>query len=644
MSQKNKTKLAILVHEGGTQTNLAAIRSAIKEGRINAEISVIVSDIENPMPILEKVSPDYICLCGWKKIIPNEMIKKYENKILNLHPGLIPDTKDGQALNPDNIIGLWNKGMYGSKAIQNFLDQKATFAGSSIHFLTLDFDFGPVLGRIFEKILADDTVESLYTRLKKKENQLYVEVLEKLTSPQPSPDRGGSKREVINILIVGAGGGREYALGWKISQSPRAGKLFFARGNAGTAQIGTNLDIKESDIVGLIEFAKKEKINLTLAVSDDVLARGTVDEFKKAGLRVWGPTKAAAQLEWSKAFSKDFMRRHNLPTAKFEIFTDFKKAKEYVSKQSLPIVIKASGLALGKGVVIAQTLAEATETLESMMVKKVFGNSGTEIVIEEFLTGPEISIHAFSDGKNYKMFPASQDHKKIGEGDMGSNTGGMGTISPLTFVSKEMMGKIEKEIVAPTLKGMQDDGTPFEGVLYPGLMLTKDGPKILEYNTRFGDPETQTYMRLLETDLLDIIDACIDGKLKDLEIQWEKNLFACNIVLCSGGYPGNYEKGKEILGLNSPLEEYPLGGGGLNLSTPSRKRATPQEGNEIVIFHAGTKVVRSCLTTNGGRVLGVSAVGKTLSDALQKAYKAIEKISFDGMKYRRDIGQKAIKL
>ncbi|MEK7128188.1 MAG: phosphoribosylamine--glycine ligase [Patescibacteria group bacterium] len=436
----------------------------------------------------------------------------------------------------------------------------------------------------------------------------------------------------LKILIIGAGGGREHAIGWKISQSPRAGELFFARGNAGTAQLGTNLDIRETETEKLLEFAKQEKIDLTLALSDDPLALGIVDEFRKANLRIWGPTKTAAQLEWSKAFSKDFMRRHDLPTARFETFTDFEKAKDYVKKQSLPIVIKADGLALGKGVVIAQSLEEANKTLEDIMVKKIFGNSGSTVVIEEFLVGPEISIHAFSDGKSYKMFPASQDHKRIGEGDTGLNTGGVGTIVPLPFVDKEMMAKIEKEIVAPTLDGMKKDGVPFEGILYPGLILTKDGPKILEYNARFGDPEAQIYMRLLDNDLLDIIDALIDKKLSEIEIKW-KNLFTCNIVLCSAGYPGEYEKGKEIKGTNDltpPLAPLSL----------SRRG----EGGEVIIFHAGTKIVRQDLTTNGGRVLGVSAMGKSLQEALDKAYEAISKISFEGMQYRKDIGKKALKL
>lgn len=423
------------------------------------------------------------------------------------------------------------------------------------------------------------------------------------------------------ILIVGAGGGREHALGWKIVQSPLAGEIFFARGNAGTAQIGTNLDIKETDIPALLEFAKNKKIDLVLVVSDDPLAIGVVDEFKKADFRVWGPSKAAAQIEASKAFSKDFMKRHNLPTAKFEIFNDFKKAKKYIQNHSMPVVIKADGLAFGKGVTVAQTLIEANKALEDIIVKKIFGESGNKIVIEEFLTGPEISIHALSDGKNYKIFPASQDHKRIGEKDTGPNTGGMGVIGPLPFVDKEIMNRIEKEIIAPTLKAMHNDGIPFEGILYPSLMLTSEGPKIIEFNARFGDPEAQVYMRLLDSDLLEILNACVDKKLDKQEIKW-KNIFACNIALASGGYPGSYEKGKIISGISEAEKE-----------------------NDIVVFHAGTKLDdKGNLVTNGGRVLGVSAVGDTLEKALAKAYKAIEKISFKGIQYRKDIGKKALEL
>ena len=425
--------------------------------------------------------------------------------------------------------------------------------------------------------------------------------------------------EKQKILIIG-GGGREHAIGWKIKQSNRNPELYFAPGNGGTLELGINVDIKTTDIEKLLEFAQKEKIDLALAIPDDPLALGVVDLFRSAGMRIWGPTKKASQIESSKAFSKNFMARHRLPTAKFMTFTDFEKAKYYIQKQIFPLVIKASGLALGKGVIICENLKEAEGALENMLVKKTFGEAGGEVVIEEFLTGPEISTHAFSDGEHYSLFPTSQDHKRVGEDDTGLNTGGMGTIAPVPFVSPELMQKIEETIIAPTLAGMNSDENSFEGVIYPGLMLTPDGPKILEYNARFGDPETQTYMRLLQTDLLDIIDASIDKKLDALEIKWSDKS-ACTIVLASLGYPENYEKGKEIFGIKDA-----------------------EQNKNVVVFHAGTTMKDGILVTNGGRVLGVSAVGKDLKEALSTAYEAVSKIRFEGMQYRRDIGNKALGL
>lgn len=420
------------------------------------------------------------------------------------------------------------------------------------------------------------------------------------------------------ILIIG-GGGREHAIGWKIKQSEECGELYFAPGNGGTLSLGINVDIKATDIEKLIEFVKNEKIDLTLAIPDDPLALGIVDAFQKEGLRIFGPNKNAAQLEASKAFSKNFMKKHNLPTAKFEVFTDYELAKKYLENHSLPVVVKVSGLALGKGVFICESLEEANTAIENILVKKTFGDAGNEIVIEEFMTGPEISTHAFTDGINYSIFPTSQDHKRIGENDSGPNTGGMGTIAPLPFVTNELLKNIEEVIIAPTLKNMHDDGNTFSGVIYPGLMLTKDGPKILEYNARFGDPETQTYMRLLDTDLLKIVNACVDGNLDKIKINW-KNTFACTIVIASGGYPENYEKGKIISGIDE---------------------AEKQE--NIIVFQAGTKYDENKnLVTNGGRVLGVTALGNTLEEALNNAYKAVEKIFFDKMYYRKDIGKKTL--
>ncbi len=424
-------------------------------------------------------------------------------------------------------------------------------------------------------------------------------------------------KDKLKILIIGSGG-REHAVGWKISQSARAGEIFFAPGNAGTMEIGTNVDISAKDINTLLDFVRKEEIDLTLALPDDPLALGIVDVFKENGFKIWGPSRGAAELEWSKAYAKDFMKRHSLPTAKFQTFTNYDKAKEYLKDQPLPVVIKASGLALGKGVVICKNIGEALHTLEDMMIKKIFGEAGTEVVIEEFMQGPEISTHAFSDGKTYKIFPTAQDHKKIGEGDTGPNTGGMGTIAPVPFVGDKFLSLVEKEIIAKAISASSSDGRPFRGVLYPGLMLTKDGPKILEFNARFGDPETQTYMRLLETDLLDIIEASLDRKLHEINIDWYDGA-ACTIVLASAGYPGEYEKGKLISGINNAEQD-----------------------GDVVVFHAGTKIIDGDLVTNGGRVLGVSARGKDLYEALTKAYMAVGKISFEGMQYRKDIGKSAL--
>jgi phosphoribosylamine---glycine ligase len=445
------------------------------------------------------------------------------------------------------------------------------------------------------------------------------------------------------ILIIG-GGGREHAVGWKVAQSTRAGELFFAPGNGGTKKFGTNIPIGATEIDKLVSFAIKEKFDLALVVPDDPLALGAVDAFQKVGLRVWGPTKAAAKLEWSKAYSKDFMRRHGLPTARFEVFTDYGEALAYVSSQALPIVVKASGLALGKGVIICQSIEEAERALDDMFVKKLFGDAGNEVVIEEFLTGPEISIHTLSDGEHYVMFPPSQDHKKIGEGDTGLNTGGIGTIAPLPFVDEKLMKEIEDKIVAPTLEAMRTDGTPFRGLLYPGLILTKDGPKILEYNARFGDPEAQVYVRLLETDLLDLLEASIDGSLDKVEVKW-KDVFASNIVLVSGGYPEKYEKGKIISGIEEAETDPDVVVFHAGTSTPPK---VPKDRlSESVAIVDSPKdgpsgVLGADVVTNGGRVLGVSATGKTLKESLDKAYKAIEKITFEGMAYRRDIGKKSL--
>ncbi len=418
-----------------------------------------------------------------------------------------------------------------------------------------------------------------------------------------------------NILIIGSGG-REHALAWKIAQSPRLGNLYVAPGNAGTGELGENVPIAVDNLEGLAAFARAHDVYTTIVGPDDPLALGIVDHFQSKGLRIWGPTCAAARVESSKSFAKELMREARIPTAEFETFTDVAKARAYVDAHGAPIVIKASGLALGKGVSVCESVAEAYEALDAAMVKKIFGEAGAEVVIEECLRGREISIHAFSDGNTAHMFPTAQDHKQAYDGDRGPNTGGMGTIAPVPWVDTDLVDLAKCDVVLPALGGLSKQGTPFVGCLYPGLMLTDAGPRVLEFNARLGDPETQSYMRLLETDLLPIIDASIDGTLDTCDIVWSSQ-YACTIVLASGGYPGAYQKGVPIEGIEAA-----------------------QKVPGVVVFYAGVARADDVLVTAGGRVLGVSAVGSTLDEALAHAYSAVELISFEGMQFRRDIGRR----
>lgn len=416
------------------------------------------------------------------------------------------------------------------------------------------------------------------------------------------------------ILIIG-GIARDHALAWKFAQSPVVEEVFVAPGNPGVNSVATQVDIAVDAYDQLIAFAKEKAIDLAYVSGDDQLGDGLVDLFEKAGIRAFGPSKAAARIEASKAFSKDFMKGHGIPTAAYETFDEYEKAVTYLAGQSVPIVIKASGLAGGKGAVICHTANEAETTLREMMQDNKFGAAGNEVVIEEFMSGPEISIHAFSDGTNYVLFPPAQDHKAALDGNKGLNTGGMGVVAPLSGVSEELMVRIEKEIVAPVIDGMRAAGTPFVGVLYPGIMLTDDGPKVLEYNARLGDPETQAYLRLLEADLMEVVEACLDGTLDQVDVRWSGKT-AVNIVLASGGYPAAYEKGKVISGIEKA------------------------EGDgAVIVFHAGTALESDRLVTSGGRVLSVSAIGDDLDDALEKAYAAADRIQFEGKALRHDIGK-----
>jgi phosphoribosylamine--glycine ligase len=420
---------------------------------------------------------------------------------------------------------------------------------------------------------------------------------------------------MINILVVG-NGGREHAIVWKLKQSHKVNNIFVAPGNAGISQFATNINISETK--DIIDWLKKNPVDLVIIGPDKNLSDGIVDKIQKLEIPVFGPTKLASEIEWSKSFAKKFMKKEGIPTADYEIFNNIKKAKAYIKNKVFPLVIKVDGLALGKGVIIASSLLEAERALEEIMVDKIFGSAGDEVIIEEYLYGKEISVHAFCDGSNAVMFPTSQDHKRIFDNDKGKNTGGMGTIAPVPGITNKQIKEIKAKIVIPTLKALKKNGRLFKGILFPGIMITKNGPKVIEFNARFGDPETQSYMRILNTDLVDIIFACINGKLSNQKIKWSKN-FICSVVCASSGYPGKYKKNKIIKGLNSINDK------------------------SVVVFHAGTKLKNNKILTNGGRVLAVSATGKNLKEAISKSYSAIKLIFFDGMQYRKVIGKKSSK-
>ena len=418
----------------------------------------------------------------------------------------------------------------------------------------------------------------------------------------------------MKVLIVGSGG-REHAIAWSVAKSPKVDKIFCAPGNAGIAEFAECVNIGAMEFDKLVAFAKENAIDLTIIGMDDPLVGGVVDAFEAEGLRVFGPRKNAAIIEGSKAFSKDLMKKYNIPTAAYENFTDPDEAIKYLETVKMPIVLKADGLALGKGVLICNTLEEAKEGVKTLMLDKQFGDAGNEIVIEEFMTGREVSVLAFCDGKTIKCMTSAQDHKRAKDGDQGLNTGGMGTFSPSPFYNDEVEAFCEKYVYQPTIDAMAVEGRPFTGILFTGLMLTEDGPKVLEYNARFGDPEAQVVLPRMKNDIIDVMEACIDGKLSDVELEFEDNAAVC-VVLASDGYPEKYDKGFEIKGLD-----------------------TFKDKDGYYVFHAGTKFDGDKIVTNGGRVLGVTAKGATLKEARANAYKATEWVKFDNKYMRHDIGK-----
>lgn len=419
----------------------------------------------------------------------------------------------------------------------------------------------------------------------------------------------------MKVLVIG-GGGREHAVCKKLSESKDVTQILCAPGNAGIAQVARCIpEVKATDIEGIVALAKNEKVDFVCVTPDDPLALGCVDRLEGEGIPAFGPTAYAAQMEASKIFSKNLMRKYGIPTAKCEIFTEMDKALAYLDTQKAPIVVKADGLALGKGVVVAATIEEAKNAVIEMMEGGKFGRSGARVLIEECMVGREVTVLCFCDGKTIRPMPASQDHKRVFDGDKGLNTGGMGAFAPSPLYTEEIAERTEKEILLPTLNAMNSEGFTFKGVLYVGLMLTKDGPKVVEYNARFGDPETQVVLPLLESDLFAIMRAVREGRLAETDIRWKKESAAC-IVLASGGYPEKYESGKLISGLEDA------------------------EAAGATVYHAGTKKTDAGYVTAGGRVLGVTALGNTLADAVHSAYAAAEKIHFEGAHMRRDIGSR----
>ncbi len=421
----------------------------------------------------------------------------------------------------------------------------------------------------------------------------------------------------MKVLVIGSGG-REHALVWKISQSQMVSETFCAPGNAGISDLANLVDIKADDVDGLLNFAREKKIDLTIVGPELSLTLGIVDLFEGAGLKIFGPSKKAAELEGSKAFTKNLLKKYNIPSANYELFTSSRSAGEYLKNQKFPIVIKADGLAAGKGVIICDSLESAEHAAEEILDKKKFGNAGNKIVVEEFLEGEEVSVLAFSDGKNIIPLEPAQDHKAIYDGNRGPNTGGMGAFSPAPIVTDTLAEEILENILKPTVNAMAQEGRTYKGILYAGLMIMQGEPKVLEFNVRFGDPETQPILMRMESDIVPLFLAAIEGSLESQKIKWHKDASVC-VVMASAGYPNSYPKGEEILGVDKLKNK-----------------------SNTVVFHAGTKIIDSKLVTNGGRVLGVTSLGVNVSEAIKNSYRAVSKISWENVYYRRDIGKKVV--
>ncbi|MBI2086032.1 phosphoribosylamine--glycine ligase [Candidatus Daviesbacteria bacterium] len=619
-------RLAVLISNKGTGTNLQAIIDGVKSKKIQAKIVAVVSDApdvlglqrarKHELPIkivpkkeelsgvLKKLDLDYICLAGWKQIILDEAIEAFPNRILNIHPGLIPDDIKGEVVNPDGTEGLWNKGKLTDLAIQQFIESKATYAGSTIHFLTKEFDFGPVLGRVFEKVKKGDTVESLYSRLKVKENKLYVEVLSKLCSQK--------------TILITDGGGRGAALVDKYAQFSDVGRILVVPGND-LMQINTKKpvltfsNLKTTSVKEILEICKKEKVDFVDVSQDNAVEVGIVDRVSKLGIAVFGPTKKAGQIEWDKAWARDFMEKYEIPSPKFYKFTSEKDGIDFVSKNSNSRwFVKASGLAEGKGAIPASDLNEAISAIKEM---KKFGSSGETYLLEEWLAGEEFSAFALCDGKDFKIVGFAQDHKRVNDRDLGPNTGGMGCVSnPLVISNYKLQ---ISNIFRKTVEGLRKEKRPYKGVLYLGGIVVGGTVYIIEFNARWGDPEAEVLLPSIKNDLYEVALAIIEGKINKLNLKVDKKVRVA-VAACAKGYPVDYSKvkGKKVLGIEKALN------------------------TGVKVYGAGVKKVGQDFVVNGGRVLYVVGEGKNIIEAREKAYQAMELISIEGnnLHFRKDIG------
>lgn len=624
-------RLAVLISNAGTGTNLQAIIDGVNSGKIDAQIAVVISDApqaqalkrakkyklpikivdrkEKLLTILEEIDPDYICLAGWKQIVSDEVIDAFPERILNTHPGLIPDVIDGFVKNPDGTRALWNQGKMTGKAMQNFLDGKYTYAGCTNHFLSHEFDFGKVLGRCFEKIRSKDTADSLYKRLKIKENKLYTDVLERLC--------------FLKTIMVIDGGGRGAALVDKYSQSEQVARILVVPGNdlmeANTEKpVLTHQHLKTTSVKEILEICTSEKVDLVDVAQDNAVEVGLVDELNKLKIPVFGPTKKAGQIEWDKAWARKFMQKRKIP---IPVFYDFKSKKIGILKvKNLPDMkwfVKASGLAEGKGAIPAANVTEAISAIEQM---KKFGKAGDVFLLEQWLIGEEFSAFAICDGENFQIVGFAQDHKRVFDGDLGENTGGMGCVSNPLVVDNNIKKQV-KEIFTETVKGLKKEGRPYKGVLYLGGIVVAGEVIVIEFNARWGDPEAEALLPAIKNDYFKIAFDIAKGKLLKEKIRIDKKVRVV-IAATAKGYPTDYSqvKGKKVLGIEKAIES----------------------GDKV--YGAGIKKANGGYVVNGGRVLYIIGEGKNVAEARSKAYKAMKKIDIEGhnLHFRKDIGWRDI--